>query len=132
MAVRFGAWRQLKSERVIARMHTWLPLNSPSDLKNLEKLIPFEYAPAVVAQRLQDSMSAAVKAVLVERNYVDKDYRSTFYQFYAKKGQRYRPDCVRLHFFDGLVSFDEKTLRLNVADNRPSDHYFGYMVLRPT
>jgi hypothetical protein len=73
-----------------------------------------------------------VKAVLIERNYIDKDYRSTYYNFYAKKGQRYRTDCVRLHFFDQSITFDAKALRLGCPDDRPTDHYFGYMVLRPT
>ncbi len=44
----------------------------------------------------------------------------------------YRTDCVRLHFFDGTVTFDEKALRLGCPDNRLTDHYFGYMVIRPT
>jgi hypothetical protein len=70
--------------------------------------------------------------VLIEEDYTDKDYRSTYYNFYSKKGQRYRPDCVRLHFFDQTVAFDEKTLRLTCPDNELSHHYFGYMVLRPT
>ena len=74
-----------------------------------------------------------MKAVLIEENYVDKDYRSTYYNFYSKKGLRYRTDCVRLHFFDGTVRFDRKTLRLvSSVDQRLTDHYFGYMVLRPT
>ena len=45
--------------------------------------------------------------MLVEHGYIDKDYRSTFYNFYAKMGRQYRPDCVRLHFFDSTVSYDE-------------------------
>jgi hypothetical protein len=118
-------------------MYTWIPLNSSTDLPQLEKHISPEYGPAHVAKTLADpdGISSAVKAVLIESNYNDKDYRSTYYQFYAKKGQGYRADCVRLHFFDGAVTFDEKTLRLSCADsrdNRVTDHYFGYLVLRPT
>ena len=70
--------------------------------------------------------------MLVEHGYVDKDYRSTFYNFYAKKGRNYRTDCVRLHFFDGMVSFDEARADIACGDGRPQDHYFGYIVLRPT
>ncbi len=67
---------------------------------------------------------------MIEEDYIDKDYRSTYYNnFYSKKGQRYRPDCVRLHFFDQTVTFNE-TLRLTCPDNQLSHHYFGYMVLR--
>ena len=113
-------------------MYKWIPLNSRADLAQLKKHILPEYGPARVAKTLAKGISSAVKAVLVELNYIDKDYRSTYYSFYVKKGQRYRADCVRLHFFDEGVTFDEKTLALWCTDNRPTDHYFGYMVLRPT
>lgn|SRR5215216_246002 len=114
-------------------MYTWIPLSSITDLDQLKTHISSEYRPDVVAKRLADGLSNAVKAVLIERNYIDKDYRSTYYNFYAKKGQHYLADCVRLHFFDETVTFNEKTLRLTSA-NDPSltDHYYGYMVLRPT
>jgi hypothetical protein len=113
-------------------MYTWIPLRSGADLAQLAKHISPEYAPERIAKKLADGMSNAVKGVLIERNYIDKDYRSTYYNFYAKKGQHYRPDCVRLHFFDQTVLFDEKGLKLSCSDNRLADHYFGYMVLRPT
>lgn len=114
-------------------MYTWIPLNSSADIAQLENHISPEYAPAQAAKKLAGGISNAVKFVLIEHNYVDKDYRSTYYHFYSKKGQRYRADCVRLHFFDGTVAFDERTLSLtSSADSRLTDHYFGYMVLRPT
>jgi hypothetical protein len=113
-------------------MYDWIPLGTGADLGELQNHLSPEFGPARVAKTLADGISSAVKAVLIERNYIDKDYRSTYYSFYAKKGQRYRTDCVRLHFFDGTVTFDENTLRLSCPDNRLTDHYFGYMVLRPT
>lgn len=114
-------------------MYTWITLNSPADLARLENEVSAEYEPAVVAQKLADGISDAVKGVLIERDYVDKDYRSTYYNFYAKKAQRYRPDCVRLHFFDETVRFDGKGLRLtHSASGDLTYHYYGYMVLRPT
>jgi hypothetical protein len=113
-------------------MYTWMPLSSGVDLGHLVSHISPEYAPDQVARKLAAGISSAVKGVLIERNYIDKDYRSTYYNFYAKKGQHYRADCVRLHFFDETVTFDEKGLKLGCADNQLSHHYFGYMVLRPT
>src|ERR1039457_228798 len=112
-------------------MYTWIPINSGADLAQLEKHISEEFGPARVAKTLADGISDSVKGVLVEHNYIDKDYRSTYYHFYAKKGLRYRADCVRLHFFDGTVTFDEKllTLMCSAGDNRLTDHYYGYMVL---
>jgi hypothetical protein len=113
-------------------MYTWLTLGSIADLDNLKSYISPEYGPESVAEKLKDGLSNAVKGVLIERNYIDKDYRSTYYSFYSKKGLRYRADCVRLHFFDSTVNFDEKSLKLRAADPRLTDHYFGFMVLRPT
>ncbi len=115
-------------------MYTWLSLKSSADLAQLEKQLSPEYGPERVAKKLAGSISGAVKGLLIERNYVDKDYRSTYYHFYAKKGQHYRADCVRLHFFDATVTFDDSALKLACPDGpgRLSDHYFGFMVLRPT
>jgi len=113
-------------------MYTWIPINTSDDLATLEKHISFEYAPQVVSQRLSENLSSAIKSVLIEHNYIDKDYRSTYYNFYAKKGQSYRADCVRLHFFDETVTYDSNLLKLACPDNKLSHHYFGYMVLRPT
>lgn len=114
-------------------MYTWLPLAAPADLAQLKDHISPEYDPVSVAAKLSADISGAVKAVLIERDYIDKDYRSTYYNFYAKKGLRYRADCVRLHFFDGTVAFDPKMLSLSTsAPGDLTEHYFGYMVLRPT
>jgi hypothetical protein len=114
-------------------MYSWIPLSSITDLDQLNTYISSEYRPDVVAKKLAEGLSNAVKAVLIERNYIDKDYRSAYYNFYSKKGQHYRADCVRLHFFDETVTFNEKTLRLISAnDISLTDHYYGYMVLRPT
>ena len=90
------------------------------------------FSPAAVARDLKVAISPSVKGILVEFDYVDKDYRSTFYHFYAKKGRPYRADCARLHFFDGGVTFDDLRADLICPDGRPEDHYFGYIVLRPT
>jgi len=57
-------------------MYTWMPLISRADLAGLTKHISAEYSPEVVAKRFADGMSDAVKGVLIEGNYIDKDYRS--------------------------------------------------------
>ena len=113
-------------------MYSWIPLSSTADLAQLATHLGQEYAPDLVARKLTAGISSAVKGVLVEQNYIDKDYRSTYYNFYAKKGRRYGLDCARLHFFDETVTFDKKAFRLSCPDSQLADHYFGYMVLRPT
>jgi hypothetical protein len=113
-------------------MHDWIKIDSSSDLQRLEDHLPVEFEPGRIIKRLQKDISDAVKSILIEHYYLDKDYRSTFYNFYSKKGLTYSSDCVRLHFFDQAVEFDPHLLALHSADGRLSDHYFGFMVLRPT
>ncbi|MDE0006439.1 MAG: hypothetical protein OXQ29_27430 [Rhodospirillaceae bacterium] len=112
--------------------YDWIELNEPKGYRRLEDVLDDVFEPRAIAERLEDEVTDAVKSVLVEHGYVDKDYRSTLYSFYAKKGRAYRRDCVRLHFFDGLVEFDESRTDLVCADGKPGNHYYGYIVLRPT
>jgi hypothetical protein len=113
-------------------VYQWIVLKKPEDLASLEKFVGAEYEPTKVAKKLIEGMSHAVKAVLIESRYVDKDYRSTYYHFYSKKGHHYSSHCVRLHFFDSTVSFEQNGLKLSCEDGKLEHHYFGYMVLRPT
>lgn len=113
-------------------MYKWIVIDSPEAYRQLEEFIDAEYEPTRVVQLLAKGLTPQVAGVLVEFDYVDKDYRSTYYNYYAKKGRRYRSDCVRLHLFDPAVSAQADATSLQCADGRLSDHYFGYMVLRPT
>ena len=112
--------------------YTWASINAPDDYDHLSTILDPVFAPSNVATALKAAISPAIKGILVEAGYVDKDYRSTFYHFYAKKGRSYRSDCIRLHFFDESVPFDADRLALTSSDGMPSDHYYGYVVLRPT
>ena len=112
--------------------YDWIDIKGPEDYDRLLQILDPEFDPNGIAQRLKSQVTDTAKGVLVEHGYVDKDYRSTFYNFYAKKGRRYRADCVRLHFFDGSVSYDESRLEIVSNDFVPADHYFGYVVIRPT
>ena len=112
--------------------YAWLEIDSPDDYDRLVDILDVEFEPEVIAWKLKNNISSEVSGVLVEHDYIDKDYRSTLYNFYAKMGRPYRQDCVRLHFFDKDVAFSESPLDLQGPDNWLEDHYFGYMVLRPT
>ena len=112
--------------------YNWIELDTPEAYDLLIDVLDPEFDPKAIADRLKSQVSDAAKGLLVEHGYVDKDYRSTFYNFYAKKGRHYRADCVRLHFFDGAVRYDDDRVDVVSNDRRPQDHYFGYVVLRPT
>lgn len=112
--------------------YDWIDLETSEDYDSLTQVLDLEFEPMSISNRLKSQVTDAAKGLLVEHGYVDKDYRSTFYNFYAKKGRQYRSDCVRLHFFDGAVRYDEARTDIFCVDGRPQDHYFGYIVLRPT
>jgi hypothetical protein len=113
-------------------MHKLIAINRPEDVEQLASSVPAVFIPKLVINRLRGQISAQVKNILVEYPYIDKDYRSTYYAFYAKKGLRYDPFTARLHFFgDGVILTDDLELRWTGRD-RLDELYFGYMVLRPT
>ena len=112
--------------------YNWIELDTPEAYDRLIDVLDPEFDPKAISDHLKSQVSDAAKGLLVEHGYVDKDYRSTFYNFYAKKGRHYRADCVRLHFFDGAVRYDDDRADVVCNDLRPQDHYFGYVVLRPT
>ena len=86
--------------------YDWIKIDKPSDYEQLYCVLDGDFEPTRIVKKLKANITCRVKAVLVEHDYLDKDYRSTFYNFYAKKGRPYRTDCVRLHFFDEQVSFN--------------------------
>lgn len=112
--------------------YQWIDVGGERGYGPLADALDPVFQPKVIARRLTEEVTGAVKFVLIEHGYVDKDYRSTLYGFYAKKGRVYRRDCVRLHFFNGSVRYDEARTDLVCGDCQLEHHYFGYVVLRPT
>ena len=91
-------------QEVVPGGYAWLEIDRQDDYDRLVDILDVEFEPAVIAEELKNNISSEiVSGVLVEYDYIDKDYRSTFYNFYAKMGRPYRQDCVRLHFFDNDV-----------------------------
>ena len=119
-------------QEVAAGGHAWLEIDSPNDCDGLVDILDDAFEPAVIARELKNNISSDVSGVLVEHDYIDKDYRSTFYNFHAKMGRPYRQDCVRLHFFDKDETFRESPLDLRGPDAWLENHCFGHMALRPT
>lgn len=78
-------------------------------------------------QALCSYLKDDAKTVIVEKKYVDKDYRDTFSQFYSKKFAQYPSTTYRLHFFRSIINKDD------LFDlERHKDEYIGYAVIRPT
>ena len=69
-------------------MFEWLPISKASDFERLVDLLdPTEYGLQEVVDWLAQHANDTVAGVLVEFPYIDKDYRSTYYHYYAKKGR---------------------------------------------
>jgi hypothetical protein len=110
-------------------------ISKPDDLNALADYLDDSYEPQAVIDQLKKGLDPRCKRIVLETFYNDKDYRSTYYNYYAKKGYRYDISCARLHFFDHRVRLlDGLDLRFEIKEpnEKPSDTYFGYMVLRPT
>lgn len=67
-----------------------------------------------------------VKCVLIETQYIDKDYRNTYSKFHSKKFVTPKERCIRLHLFSNLIDFE------NPDSLIWQEHYSGYIILRPT
>lgn len=78
--------------------------------------------------RLKLVLRNRCQSVVVERHYIDKDYRDTFSNYHSKRFNTPNSRCVRLHFFSAAVTQDD------ILKNAPNatEHYLGYSVIRPT
>jgi hypothetical protein len=74
---------------------------------------------------IQIAQEHAVKSVLIERRYIDMDYRSEHSHFYSTTFRRYPSVSHRLHFFASVLPKD--------LTNLPgcAGGYRGYSVMRP-
>lgn len=67
--------------------------------------------------------------VVIETNYVDKDYRDGYYHYFATKIRPYHRDGIRLSFFDPSFNFSQ--LKAWDDFNAFLHSYKGFMILRP-
>jgi hypothetical protein len=67
-----------------------------------------------------------VSSIIVEKQYIDKDYRNTFSKFHSKKFVTPDSRCIRLHLFTSSIDFE------NPDTKKWQNGYAGYIILRPT
>lgn len=78
--------------------------------------------------RLQHVLDGRCQSVVIERHYIDRDYRNTFSHFHSKRFSTPSARCIRLHFFSISVTEDA----IAAEDKSVTDAYLGYSVIRPT
>jgi len=77
-----------------------------------------------------------VKTVLVEYNYIDRDYLDDFVGYYARCFTDYSRKCLRFHFFKNSFTQRSFTYLLNgknktLARKLNKENYLGFMVVKP-
>lgn len=78
--------------------------------------------------RMWPVLAEVAKSVVVERHYIDKDYRDTFSHYHSKRFTTPSSRCVRLHFFGKAVTAGD----IIASDPAALGAYLGYAVIRPT
>lgn len=79
-------------------------------------------------QRLKHVLRDQCRSVVIERHYIDKDYRDTFSNYHSKRFNTPNSRCVRLHFFSAAVTEDD----IVKSSPNATETYLGYSVIRPT
>jgi len=75
------------------------------------------------------------KTILLESDYVDRDYLEDYSRYYVKCFNRYGERCARLHFFS--EEFDHEEFSQNLIDydelalEKLSKNYLGFIVVKP-
>ena len=74
--------------------------------------------------------------IVVERNYIDRDYLEDYSAYYVRCFRNYRRYCSRLHFFKSKFNEDDLKNLLNgnqskLTDETLNDEYLGFIVIKP-
>ena len=74
------------------------------------------------------------QTIIVEKNYIDKDYLEDYSGYYSKCFQVYNKKCSRLHFFSASIS-KEDFLTILLENNKQNqslqESYLGFIVVKP-
>jgi len=75
------------------------------------------------------------KSVLLEAEYVDKDYLEDYSRYYVKCFTRYGERCARLHFFKEKITHSDFDSIFEDIDSsnkdKITDSYLGFVVVKP-
>jgi hypothetical protein len=77
-------------------------------------------------QLIREYLNPSAKTVVIEKGYVDADYRDTYFNFFSRKFAEYPSKTIRVNFFTDKIS-PQMLFKLD----RYQDQYIGFLVLRP-
>lgn len=83
--------------------------------KEIQACVGSDFLPADMRELLEKGISSSIEDILIEHPYIDKDFRSTYYNDFSKRFSDIKRDSFRLHFF-----------------GNSKKKYFGFITLRDT
>lgn len=102
-------------------------LHMPSDVSELDDKLGLRPNGDPAAARLADLVKSKCKSVVIERQYIDVDYRAGFARFHYLRHHDTERRCERLHFFSHRLT---RRHLLRIPDD-VSHGYLGFSVIRP-
>lgn len=121
---------------MISAEKTVFPIVTFDSTDRWERLLPLVHPELDKAglNRLTKLLDGRCATVVIERHYIDKDFRDTFSHFHSKRFNTPSSRCVRLHFFaQPVTEGDIVTAGDNTAEGLAvRDAYLGYSIVRPT
>jgi len=75
---------------------------------------------------IHDYLKESARTVVIEKGYVDADYRDTYFNFFSRKFAHYPSKTIRANFFTKKIS-----PRMLFNLERFQNEYIGFIVLRP-
>ncbi len=75
---------------------------------------------------IRSYLDGVAKTAVIEKGYVDADYRDTYFNFFSRKFAQYPSKTIRVNFFDEKIS-----PRMLFKLDRYQEEYIGFIVLKP-
>ncbi len=75
---------------------------------------------------IHNYLKEVAKTIIVEKGYVDADYRDTYFNFFSRKFAQYPSKTIRVNFFTEKIA-PQMLFKLD----RYQEAYVGFIVLRP-
>ena len=72
------------------------------------------------------------KTIVLEKDYIDKDYLEDFAAYYVRSFNPYKRTCIRIHFFSKVFNANQfNPILTNTSDIDLSNDYVGFIVIKP-
>lgn len=113
-------------------MNSFYFFNKDTDIEQLLVILYKKY-PLYIQQPIRlkhiiETIKTAEITMFIEEDYVDKQYRDTYYSYFSQKYSSFNRNCLRLSFFEGNVN--QKDIIQNSIDSIQKT-FIGVIVLRP-